>query len=193
MTFTYILTGMLMGLVFGVGLEKGRVFEPGVIVGQFQLRSWILVKMFLSAIATTMVVLVVLHGLGVVSLHPKADVYPAVWAGGLLFGAGMALTGACPGTVLAQIGAGYKDAWFTVLGGLLGALAYGYMQPELSQLNHGPGKITLADTFGAPWWTLGLIAAALIVVLLYLLERRRPWREDLGQDYDGVPSGSGGR
>ena len=29
-----ILTGMLMGVVFGFALEKSRVFEPGMIVGQ---------------------------------------------------------------------------------------------------------------------------------------------------------------
>jgi hypothetical protein len=190
MTIVYIITGALMGLVFGFALEKGRVFEPGMIVGQFQLRNWIMAKMFLTAIATTMLVVAVLTGIGVAEMHPKADLYPAVIAGGLIFGAGMALTGACPGTVLAQIGAGYKDAWFTVAGGILGAMAYGYMEPYLSQMNNGPGKITLADTFGIPFWILALISVALIAVFLFLLEKWRPWREDLGDDYDGVPSGS---
>jgi hypothetical protein len=190
MTFTYIITGALMGLVFGFALEKGRVFEPGMIVGQFQLRNWTMAKMFLSAIATTMIVVAALTELGLAEMHPKADVYPAVIAGGLIFGAGMALTGACPGTVLAQIGAGYKDAWFTVAGGILGAMAYGYMEPYLSQMNNGPGKITLADVLGAPYWILALAGAVLIAALLYALERRRPWRDDMGKDFDGAPSGS---
>ena len=190
MTITYIVTGALMGLVFGFALEKGRVFEPGIIIGQFQLRSWILAKMFLTAIATTMVVLAVLTGTGLASLHPKAAIYPAVISGGLLFGIGMALTGACPGTVLAQIGAGYRDAWATVAGALLGAAAYGYAEPYLAPMSDGPGKITLADVLGAPYWLLGLIGAAVIGGMLYALEKRRPWRDDLGADFDGVPSGA---
>jgi len=190
MTFIYILTGALMGLVFGVALEKGRVFEPGMIIGQFQLRNWTMLKMFMSAIATTMVVISALTSLGLAELAPKADLYPAVIAGGLIFGVGMALTGACPGTVLAQIGAGYKDAWMTVAGGILGAMAYGYAEPYLSQMNSGPGKITVASVLGVPYWTLALPAAGLIVLFLFALERRRPWREDMGVNYDGVPSGS---
>jgi hypothetical protein len=30
-----------MGIVFGFALEKSRVFEPGIIVGQMQLRNFI--------------------------------------------------------------------------------------------------------------------------------------------------------
>lgn len=190
MTFLYIITGALMGLAFGVALEKGRVFEPGMIIGQFQLRNWTMLKMFMSAVATTLVVVSALTSLGLAELSPKADLYPAVIAGGLIFGMGMALTGACPGTVLAQIGAGYKDAWMTVAGGILGAMAYGYMEPYLSQMNNGPGKITLADVFEVPYWMLSLPLAGIIAIILFILEKWRPWREDMGVNYDGVPSGS---
>jgi len=190
MVATYLVTGALMGLVFGFALEKGRVFEPGIIVGQFQLRSWILIKMFLAAIATTMVVMAALTATGLAELHPKAAIFPATVGGGLLFGAGMALTGACPGTVLAQIGAGYRDAWGTVAGALLGALAYGYAEPYLAPMSSGPGAITLSGLLGAPYWVLGLLGAAIITGALLALERWRSWREDLGRDLDGVPSGA---
>ncbi len=183
---TYIITGVLMGLVFGFALEKGRVFEPGVMLGQFQLRNFIMVKMFLSAAATSLIVLGVLQAAGAISLHPKAAVFPAILLGGFIFGGGMALAGACPGTVLAQAGAGYKDAWGVLAGGVLGAMAYGYMEPALAPLNSGPGKITLADVFGAPFWVLAFLAASAIIMSLYALEKWRPWRDDLGEDYDGV-------
>ena len=49
---TAILIGLLMGAVFGFALEKSRVFEPGVIVGQMQLRNFIMLKVFLTAVAT---------------------------------------------------------------------------------------------------------------------------------------------
>ena len=67
-----ILVGLLMGIVFGFALEKSRVFEPGIIVGQMQMRSFIMLKVFLTAVATGAVVLAVLNGFGWVKLLPKA-------------------------------------------------------------------------------------------------------------------------
>ena len=72
-----ILTGVLMGIVFGFALEKSRVFEPGIIVGQMQLRNFIMLKVFLSAVATGAVVLAALNGFGYVKLQPKAALYAA--------------------------------------------------------------------------------------------------------------------
>ncbi|MFW6324151.1 MAG: YeeE/YedE thiosulfate transporter family protein [Desulfovibrionales bacterium] len=94
MFLIYLITGLAMGVIFGFALEKGRVFEPGVIVGQFQLRNWILVKMFVTAIVTTLIIIMVLHSTGIISLSPKAFVFPGSVAGGLIFGAGMAISGA---------------------------------------------------------------------------------------------------
>ena len=115
-----IVSGLSMGVVFGAALEKSRVFEPGMIVGQMQLRNWIMLKVFLSAVATGAVVLALLNGFGVVKLQPKAALYAADIVGGLILGAGIALAGACPGTTLAQLGAGYRDAFvFLLVGGVL--------------------------------------------------------------------------
>lgn len=50
-----ILIGLLMGTVFGFALEKSRVFEPGVIVGQMQLSNFIMLKGFLSAVSRSQV------------------------------------------------------------------------------------------------------------------------------------------
>ena len=127
-----IVVGLLMGAVFGLALEKSRVFEPGMIVGQMQLRNFIMLKIFLTAVATGAVVLAALNGFGLVKLQPKAALYAADLVGGFTLGVGIALAGACPGTTLAQIGAGYRDAVFTLAGGLLGAVAYAYAQPWLA-------------------------------------------------------------
>ena len=109
----YILIGLTMGVVFGFALEKSRVFEPGIIVGQMQLRTFIMLKVFLTAVATGAVALAVMHGVGLVTLAPKPTLYGADIIGGLVLGAGIALAGACPGTVMAQVGVGYCDALVT--------------------------------------------------------------------------------
>jgi hypothetical protein len=181
-----IITGLLMGVVFGFALEKSRVFEPGMIVGQMQLRNFIMLKVFLTAVATGAVVLAALNGLGYVKLAPKPALYAADVVGGLILGAGIALAGACPGTTLAQIGAGYRDALFTLVGGLCGAVAFTYAQPWLDQTLIGTGpKLIFTDLVGVPFWLGALVVAAAIVIVLIIMELARSWRDELGSDVDG--------
>lgn len=182
-----IVIGIAMGIVFGFALEKSRVFEPGVIVGQMQMRNFIMLKVFLTAVATGAVVLAVLNGFGYVKLAPKAALYYADVIGGLILGAGIALAGACPGTTLAQVGAGYRDALFTLVGGLFGAVVYSYAEPALSKsfLGQSGGKLLFSQLFGIPYWAGALGLAAILVLALVALENWRPWRQEMGNDVDG--------
>ena len=184
---TAILIGLLMGAVFGFALEKSRVFEPGIIVGQMQLRNFIMLKVFLTAVATGAVVLAVLNGFDYVKLQPKAAAYAADIVGGLLLGAGISLAGACPGTTLAQIGAGYRDAFFTLIGGLFGAVAFSYAQPVLATtfLGQSGPKLIFSNMLGVPYWAGALVLAAVIVVTLVALEAWSPWHGEMGKNVDG--------
>jgi hypothetical protein len=184
---TAIVVGLLMGIVFGFALEKSRVFEPGIIVGQMQLRNFIMLKVFLTAVATGAVVLAIMHGFGLIKLAPKATLYGADIVGGLILGMGIALAGACPGTVMAQIGAGYRDAIVTLIGGLAGAVAYSYAEPALSKtfLGVSSGKLVLNDLFGIPYWAGALALAALCIVVLVALERMFPTAREYGSNVDG--------
>ena len=179
--------GIAMGIVFGFALEKSRVFEPGMIVGQMQLRNFIMLKVFLTALATGAIVLAILNGLGYVRLQPRAAAWGANAVGGLLLGAGISLTGACPGTTLAQIGAGYRDAWFTLIGGLLGAVTFLYAQPAINKtfLGQSGSSLVFTDLVGVPYWIGALVLAAVFVVILVVLERWSPWRNHMGNDVDG--------
>jgi uncharacterized membrane protein YedE/YeeE len=183
-----IVLGLAMGAVFGIALEKSRVFEPGAIVSQMQLRTFLMLKIFLTAVITGLVVLAVLQGVWGVKMYPKALIWQADIVGGLLLGVGISIAGACPGTVFAQIGAGYRDAWFTVAGGILGAMTFGYLEPTLRPflLSGGPGKLTLDQLAYVPFWVLALAAAAVLVGVLVALERSQPWREEVGPDVDGL-------
>jgi uncharacterized membrane protein YedE/YeeE len=187
-TYRMIVLGLLMGAAFGFALEKARVFEPGVIVGQMQFRTFTMLKMFLAATATGLVVLAALNGVWGVKMHPKGTEYVADAVGGLLLGIGIVLAGACPGTLLAQVGVGYRDAWFALAGGLAGAISFGYAEPALKPLiSAGPGKLTLDKLLGLPFWAVALLFAAALVAGMVALEKARPWRDDLGVDFDGLP------
>ena len=187
---TAVIIGVLMGTVFGFALEKSRVFEPGMIVGQMQMRNFIMLKVFLTAVVTGLIIIGIMHGFFGGKLYPKSLLYGADIIGGLLLGAGITLAGACPGTVFAQIGVGYKDSWLILIGGLAGALTFGYLEPTLNPilLSGGPGKLTLDKLIGVPFWMLAFGFAIALIVLLVALEKWRPWRNDMGQNYDGDKS-----
>ena len=177
---------IILGLLMGIALEKGRVFEPGAIVGQMQFRTFTMLKMFLTAAG--LIILAVLNGAYGVKLHPKATQIVANAAGGAILGVGIVLAGACPGTLLAQVGVGYKDAWFALAGGIAGVIAYGYAEPTLKPmlLSGGPGKLTLDGLIGVPFWAVALALAAILIASLVALERCRPWQDDIGPDADGL-------
>ena len=185
-----VIIGVLMGIVFGFALEKSRVFEPGMIVGQMQMRNFIMLKVFLTAVVTGLVVIGIMHGFFAGKLYPKTLLYGADIIGGLTLGAAITLAGACPGTVFAQIGAGYKDSWLIFIGGLAGALTFSYLEPTLKPilLSGGPGKLTLDTVLGVPFWMLAFGFAIALVALLVILERWRPWQTDLGANHDGIKS-----
>ncbi len=63
-----------------------------------------------------------LNGFGYVRFRPKAAFLAgADIVGGLILGAGISLAGACPGIDIGADRRGYRDALFTLIGGLFGA------------------------------------------------------------------------
>lgn len=53
------------------------------------------------------------------------------WIGGLLFGLGWALVGACPGPIFIMIGAGFYPVIIILVGALLGTFIYGLLRDKL--------------------------------------------------------------
>ena len=182
-----ILLGVLTGLVFGFLLHKGGVTRYEVIVRQFLLRDFTVLKVMLTAIVVGAAGIFGMRALGMdVSLHVKGAALAANVIGGLIFGVGMALLGFCPGTGIAALGDGSRHAWPGALGMLAGGAGFAYLYPFIKDgilkagtVSVGAGddatnKITFADLLGiSPWWFV-LAVAVIAVVLFILLERRRP-------------------
>lgn len=184
---TAVLIGLASGIVFGFALEKSRVFEPGVILGQMQLRNFLMLKIFLTAVVTGLLVLAVLNGGFGVKMSLKPLLWRADLIGGAILGVGIVLAGACPGTTMAQIGAGYRDAWFTLAGGLAGAAFYGYNDAAITAVFAEKGdKLGFDKLIGLPFWVAALILAVVLVAVLAMLEGVEPWRTSTGPDLDGL-------
>ena len=172
-----LLMGALAGLVFGFLLQKGGVTRYEVIVGQFLLRDFTVLKVMLTAIVVGAIGIwgmLALGWLGAGDLHLKAATLLANALGGVIFGVGMAVLGYCPGTAVGAAGQGSRDALFGILGMLVGGFAFAGAYPWISA-NVLPvadqGKVTLADVAGiSPWWLILALAAASLA-LLAALER----------------------
>lgn len=186
----------LCGMVMGLALEKGRVFEPRSIRCQFTYQTWIMMKMFLSAVATGLLCLGALSILPFtkqsfenarqeyVSCLTTKGVLTAT-IGGMLLGAGMALSGACPGMVLAQVGAwvGGGSGLVTFVGCLTGAFVYGVCNPffEKHLGRSAPYQKQLADDWISklPFAFFAFSLCAVMAVIVVGLEFWKPWRTEI--------------
>ncbi|MEM9557499.1 MAG: YeeE/YedE thiosulfate transporter family protein [Acidobacteriota bacterium] len=172
-----LLMGALAGLAFGFLLQKGGVTRYDVIVGQFLLRDFTVLKVMLTAIVTGALGIWGMLALGWLEptdLHLKAATLLANALGGAVFGVGMAVLGYCPGTAIGATGQGSRDALFGILGMIAGAFAYAAAYPwirtEILPVADR-GKVTIADVAGiSPWWLIAALAVGSIV-LLSSLER----------------------
>ena len=79
----------------------------------------------------------------------EKGIVSGVGLGAALLGVGMATAGACPGMVLAQVGAGVENSGITLVGGFLGALVYGVAEGPLTRrLACGSCHIEAAGGYG---------------------------------------------
>ncbi|HOT02653.1 MAG TPA: YeeE/YedE thiosulfate transporter family protein [Methanolinea sp.] len=169
-----IVLGLLIGIAFGFLLQKGEVTEYGVIIGQLLLSDFTVVKVMLSAILVGMIGVHVMKAKGLVRLHCKAGSIGATVVGGLIFGAGFAVLGYCPGTAAGAFGSGALDAAVGMAGIVIGAGLFARLFPYLERkiLNKGvfPAE-TIPDMLGVrPAWVVVVVGIFIVGVLTVLAE-----------------------
>lgn len=161
--------GFISGVVFGFLLQKGRVAKFEVIVGQFLLKDWQVLKVMMVAMAVGSIGVYGLVEADMATLSIKPFVYGGVLIGAVLFGIGMAVFGLCPGTSVAACGEGNRGAMIGVLGMLTGATvfvaAYPLIEPMIKGFGDG-GKVALPDVLGVSPWLV--IVGLLLVVAVFL-------------------------
>jgi uncharacterized membrane protein YedE/YeeE len=119
------------GIAFGIILVKSEVLSWFRIQEMFRLQSFHMYGVIGSAVATGMLSVWLIKKFDVKTVYGepirfalkkfnKGNIY-----GGLLFGFGWALTGACPGPLYAQIGAGSTVTIITLLSAIAGTWVYG--------------------------------------------------------------------
>lgn len=129
----YIVVGILFGIVF----VKAEIISWFRIQEMFRLQSFHMFGVIGSAVAVgaLSVWLIKRYKLKTIygeqiEFHPKKFNKGQVY-GGLLFGLGWAMTGACPGPLFAQIGTGAFAVIITILSAVAGTWIYGYFRERL--------------------------------------------------------------
>lgn len=123
------------GLALGATLERVGFADFSEVHKLFLMNDFRLVFTFIGAVATAMLVFrLVRHGR---QRLPERPYHPGSVVGGILFGAGWALTGACPSAAIIFLGAGQIPALATLAGMLVGMKLYGWLKPKYFRWSTG--------------------------------------------------------
>ena len=128
---------LMVGLLFGIVFVKSEVVSWFRIQEMFRLQSFHMYGIIGSAVIVGMISVFLIKKFNIKTIYgepikfstktfSKGQIY-----GGLIFGLGWAITGACPGPLFAQIGIGATVIAVTLLSAVAGTWVYGYIREKL--------------------------------------------------------------
>jgi len=127
----------VMGTLFGIVFVKAEVVSWYRIQEMFRLHSFHMYGVIGTAVVTGMLSVWLIKRFRVKTMQGEPVVFHKKkfhWGnviGGLLFGLGWAITGACPGPLFAQIGSGFVVVSVTLLSAIAGTWVYGLLRERL--------------------------------------------------------------
>ena len=128
---------LLVGILFGIVFVKAEIISWFRIQEMFRLQSFHMYGVIGSAVFTGMISVWLIKKFNIktldgepITIAPKKFNKGQIY-GGLIFGFGWAITGACPGPLFAQIGTGALAVIITLLSAIFGTWIYGYLRDKL--------------------------------------------------------------
>ena len=129
---------LLVGIVFGIVMTKSEALSWFRIQEMFRLQAFHMYGIIGTAVilGVTGVALIKkfrirdFHG-NPITFHPKEKSVTRYLVGGLIFGLGWALSGACPGPMVVNIGYGYLSMAIVFFFALVGTYLYGLYKEKL--------------------------------------------------------------
>ncbi len=128
---------MLVGIAFGIVFVKGEIISWFRIQEMFRFQSFHMYGVIGSAVVVGAISVWLIKRFQVRSFAGEQIVFQdktfnkGQVIGGLLFGFGWAMTGACPGPLFALIGTGATVIFITLLSAIAGTWVYGYFRERL--------------------------------------------------------------
>ncbi len=128
---------LLMGIFFGIVLVKSEVISWYRIQEMFRLQSFHMYGVMGSAVVTGIISVWLIKKFNIKTFQGKPVVIPekkfsrGQIYGGLIFGFGWAITGACPGPLYALVSSGFSVIIVTLLSAIAGTWVYGLLREKL--------------------------------------------------------------
>lgn len=127
----------VVGILFGIIFVKAEIISWFRIQEMFRFQSFHMYGVIGSAVVVGMISVFLIKKFNIktiygetVEFHPKTFNKGQIY-GGLMFGLGWAITGACPGPLFAQIGTGATVIIVTLLSAIVGTWVYGKFREKL--------------------------------------------------------------
>lgn len=128
---------LLVGVFFGIIFVKAEIISWFRIQEMFRFNSFHMYGVIGTAVVVGVISVFIIKRFKIktlsgdeIKIEPKTFNKGQIY-GGLLFGFGWALTGACPGPLFAQIGSGFTVVIVTFLSAVFGTWMYGYLKDKL--------------------------------------------------------------
>ena len=131
--FKYAAWGILFGIVF----VKAEIVSWFRIQEMFRFESFHMYGVIGTAVVVGLVSVLIIKRTKAKTIYgeaihiPNKEFNKGQIYGGLLFGLGWAITGACPGPLFAQMGAGFSVIIVTFLSAVAGTWVYGLLREKL--------------------------------------------------------------
>lgn len=173
---TSLLVAVVLGIFFGLFLERGGLGNPHKLTGVFYLTDFSVPKVMFTAIIVAATGLYLLSDLKVLDMSKVWIVPTFFWpqlVGGAIFGIGFVFSGYCPGTAVAGLASGRIDALVTVVGIGAGSLAFAVLYPYIEgfYLSSPMEGATLPKVLGVGHWFVMALVYALAGGMFYVMER----------------------
>lgn len=159
-----MLAALIIGILFGVSLEKAGFGSSKRLAGIFYFRDMAVLKVMFTALVTAMMGLSIAIWTGLVDpatqIYYMKTYYGTYVVAGLIFGAGFVMSGWCPGTAAVGVASGKIDAVVYLAGAVIGCILFNELFPIIKPLYtwgqsslqaYGqPGLAFLHESLGMP-------------------------------------------
>ena len=128
---------MVVGIAFGIVFVKAEIISWFRIQEMFRLHSFHMYGVIGTAVVVGMISVLWIKKFDIKTLSSERIKFTdksfnkGQIIGGLIFGFGWAMTGACPGPLFAQIGSGFGVVFITLLAAVAGTWTYGLLRDKL--------------------------------------------------------------
>ncbi|MDA9335630.1 YeeE/YedE thiosulfate transporter family protein [Flavobacteriaceae bacterium] len=129
---------LFIGILFGITMFKSEAASWFRIYEMFKFESFHMYGIIGTALAVGLVVVQLIKRYKINSFYGEPIIFMSkersiarYLIGGIIFGLGWALAGACPGPMFTLAGAGYAPILVVIVASLLGTFLYGLLKDQL--------------------------------------------------------------